>query len=42
MCKVRDIILVEKYKDRGIDLSRHSFVVIDDEDGEISGIPYGM
>lgn len=42
MCKIGDIILVEKYKDRGKTLGRHSFVVIDDQDGEIHGLPYDM
>ena len=38
MCQIGDIILVQKYKDRGQDLSRHSFVVISDENGEIQGL----
>ena len=40
MCQIGDIILVQKYKDRGQDLSRHSFVVISDENGEIQGLTY--
>lgn len=40
MCQIGDIILVQKYKDHGQDLSRHSFVVISDENGEIQGITY--
>lgn len=35
MCKVGDIILVNSYKDNGKNLSRHSFVVISDEEGKI-------
>ena len=38
MCQIGDIILVQKYKDHGQDLSRHSFVVISDENGEIQGM----
>lgn len=33
MCKVRDIIVIKKYKHNGNELSKHSFVVIDDKDG---------
>lgn len=40
MCQIGDIILVQKYKDHGQDLSRHSFVVISDENGEIQGLAY--
>lgn len=40
MCQIGDIILVQKYKDHGQDLSRHSFVVISDENGEIQGLTY--
>lgn len=40
MCQVGDIIVIKSYKDRGNVLSRHSFVVIDDEEGKIEGIPY--
>ncbi len=42
MCKIGDIILIERYKDRGRTLRRHSFVVVDDKDGEIHGLPYDM
>lgn len=42
MCKIGDIILIEKYKARGKTLRRHSFVVIDDQDGKIQGLPYDM
>ena len=37
MCKIGDIILIERYKDREKTLGRHSFVVVDDQDGEIHG-----
>ena len=40
MCKIGDIILIERYKDREKTLGRHSFVVIDDQNGEIQGLPY--
>ncbi len=42
MCKIGDIILIERYKDREKTLGRHSFVVVDDKDGEIQGLPYDI
>lgn len=42
MCAVRDIIVVEHYKDRGNILNRHSFVVIDDMPDQIEGVSYDM
>lgn len=42
MCKVGDIILVNKYSSQGVDLSRHSFIVISTEKGKISGLDYNM
>ncbi len=42
MCKTKDIILIEQYKSNEALLDRHSFVVIDDECGEICGIPYDI
>lgn len=38
MCKIGDIIIVRKYKDHGKTISSHSFVVINDENGEIQGL----
>lgn len=41
MCKIGDIIVVNKYKgDDGKEINKHSFVVIDDNGGEISGLDY--
>lgn len=40
MCCVGDIILVNRYKDGDNIIGRHSFIVIDDEGGEIQGLPY--
>lgn len=40
MCKQGDIILVKSYKDHESILSRHSFVVIDDEGGQVQGVPF--
>lgn len=40
MCQIGDIILVQKYKYHGLDLPRHSFIVISDENGEIQGVSY--
>jgi hypothetical protein len=37
MCKIGDIIVVQKYKSDGIELSKHSFVVIEDNGGDIKG-----
>ena len=42
MCKIGDIVLINSYKDRGKTMGRHSFVVIDDENGEIQGLSYDM
>ena len=42
MCKIGDIIIINNYIDNGINLSRHSFVVLDDEDGKIQGLSYDM
>lgn len=40
MCQIGDIIVIDQYKDRGNIISKHSFIVIDDENGTIQGIPY--
>nr|DAH71397.1 MAG TPA: endoribonuclease [Caudoviricetes sp.]DAU04518.1 MAG TPA: endoribonuclease [Caudoviricetes sp.] len=40
MCQIGDIIVINKYKHEGVELARHSFVVIDDENGIIQGLPY--
>ena len=37
MCCVGDIILVDKYKHNGKQINKHSFVVVDDDGGEIQG-----
>lgn len=42
MCKVGDIIVVENYKSGGKDIGKHSFVVINDEGGEIQGLDYDL
>ena len=42
MCKVGDIILVKQYKSHGIDLNRHSFVVLSIDNGNIQGLPYDI
>lgn len=42
MCKIGDIILVKKYKDKQNNLGKHSFIVIDDEKDTIEGMPYDM
>ena len=40
MCQIGDIIVIEKYKHEGVNIKKHSFVVIDDENGIIQGLPY--
>jgi len=41
MCKRGDIIVVEKYVgEDGKDIGQHSFIVIDDNEGIIKGLPY--
>ena len=40
MCKIGDLIVITKYKHAGEDISKHTFVVIDDEHGEICGLDY--
>lgn len=40
MCKAGDIILVDNYIDNGSNLCHHSFVVINDETGQIQGLDY--
>lgn len=42
MCKIGDIILVNNYKHGDMLLNRHSFIVIDDQNGTIEGMPYDM
>lgn len=40
MCKIGDIILIKKYISNGVQLKTHSFIVIDDTNGEIQGFTY--
>lgn len=42
MCKVGDIILIDKYKHGTNILSHHSFIVISDEGGKIEGLNYDI
>ena len=42
MCKQRDIILIDSYQSHGCLLSQHSFVVIDDQGGQIRSVPYDL
>lgn len=42
MCKAGDIILVNDYQDSKITISHHSFVVINDEGGQIQGLDYDI
>jgi hypothetical protein len=42
MCKIGDIILVDKYVHNGKELSKHSFVVMGIDNGEIQGLDYDL
>ncbi len=43
MCKLGDIIVVKSYTgDDGKKIKQHSFIVVDDEAGTISGLDYTM
>ena len=42
MCQVGDIIKIQRYQDGNKILSKHSFVVIDDESDKINGVSYDM
>ena len=42
MCKCGDIILVYEYKSQGSEISKHSFVVINDKNGIIEGLSYDI
>ena len=42
MCKVGDIIVVKNYVSQGKSISRHSFVVLNTEKGEIQGLDYDL
>ena len=40
MCRAGDIIVISNYKHKNIEINKHSFVVLDDEAGEIQGLDY--
>lgn len=42
MCNIGDIILIENYKDGGNLLNKHSFVVLDNTNGQIEGMSYDL
>lgn len=42
MCEVGDIIVIEKYKDGDQELTKHSFVVIQNEGGCIRGLNFDI
>lgn len=42
MCKVGDIIVVKNYVSQGREISKHSFVVLSTEKGEIQGLDYDL
>lgn len=42
MCKVGDIIVIQNYIHNGINLSKHSFIVLNDDAGQIQGLDYDI
>jgi len=42
MCKVGDIIVVKNYQSNGVNLQKHSFIVISDEADQIQGLDYDL
>jgi hypothetical protein len=42
MCNVGDIILIDKYVHNGHEISKHTFVVMDVDNGEIQGLDYDI
>lgn len=42
MCQTGDIILVKHYRQNNIDLSKHSFIVLNNENGQIEGWDYNL
>lgn len=42
MCEVGDIIVIENYTHKGVNLSKHSFVVLSDDAGQIQGLDYNL
>jgi len=42
MCKTGDIIFIDSYKSHGKTLNQHSFIVIEDNNGNIRGFDYDM
>jgi len=42
MCKIGDIILVDSYKTHGKTMNQHSFIVLEDNNGNIRGLDYDM
>lgn len=42
MCRIGDIILVNPLKGHGRNIGKHSFVVIDDNEGNIRGLDFNM
>lgn len=42
MCKVGDIIVINECRDNGVNIGRHSFVVLSTDKGEIEGMPFDL
>lgn len=42
MCKVGDIIVVKNYKQNGLNIRTHSFIVLNIDRGQIEGLDYDM
>lgn len=42
MCQIGDIIVIDHYNHNGTVLSKHSFVILNDEAGQIQGLDYDL
>ncbi len=40
MCKIGDIILIKSYLHNAVEIGKHSFIVVDDQNGKICGLEY--
>lgn len=40
MCKAGDIIIIDSYRSHEATIGRHSFIVLDDKEGVVKGLPF--
>lgn len=38
MCKIGDILLIQRYKHNNVSIGKHPFIVIEDKGGEVKGL----